>query len=116
MEALLTQCSFHQKFFGITSSLLGLSKHLFSVQKDLGLCYLPEISVILSSLSYSLSGLEFEHEQLAGLKLLAFLIEWKYENGTFPNVYTPPPLFQFLLLEVLRSWFLCTAFHSINLH
>jgi hypothetical protein len=86
MEALLTQCSFHQKFFGITSSLLGLSKHLFSVQKDLGLCYLPEISVILSSLSYSLSGLEFEHEQLAGLKLLAFLIEWKYENGTFPNV------------------------------
>ncbi|RCV24849.1 hypothetical protein SETIT_5G119500v2 [Setaria italica] len=80
MEALLTQCSFHKKFLGITSSLLGLSKHLFSVQKDLGLCYLPEISVVLSSLSYSLSGLEFEHEQLAGLKLLAFLIEWKYEN------------------------------------
>ncbi|CAO2193844.1 unnamed protein product [Urochloa humidicola] len=80
IEALISQCSFHKKFLGITPALLGLSKHLFSVQKDLGLCYLPEISIVLSSLSYSLSGLEFEHEQLAGLKLLAFLIEWKYEN------------------------------------
>ena len=68
------------------------------MQKDLGLCYLPEISVILSSLSYSLSGLEFEHEQLAGLKLLAFLIEWKYENGIFPN---PGLLFFFSILKVL---------------
>ncbi|RLM92306.1 protein RST1 [Panicum miliaceum] len=80
MEALLSQCLFHKKFMGITSTLLGLSKHLFSVEKDLGLCYLPEISGVLSSLSHSLSGLEFEHEQLVGLKLLAFLIEWKYEN------------------------------------
>uniref|UniRef100_A0A0A9CM40 DUF3730 domain-containing protein n=1 Tax=Arundo donax TaxID=35708 RepID=A0A0A9CM40_ARUDO len=80
METLLSQCSFHQKLLGVASTVLGLSKHLFSVQKDLGLFYLPEISVVLSSLSHSLSGLEFEHEQLAGLKLLAFLIEWKYEN------------------------------------
>ncbi|XP_062193776.1 protein RST1 isoform X2 [Phragmites australis] len=80
METLLSQCSFHQKLLGITSTVLGLSKYLFSVQKDLGLFYLPEISVVLSSLSHSLSGLEFEHEQLAGLKLLAFLMEWKYEN------------------------------------
>ncbi|KAJ1282422.1 hypothetical protein BS78_03G050600 [Paspalum vaginatum] len=81
METLISQCSFHKKFLGIVSSIFELSKHLFSVQKDLGSCYLPEISVVLSSLSYSLSGLEFEHEQLTGLKLLAFLIEWKYENA-----------------------------------
>ena len=97
METLLSQCLFHKKILGITSTLLGLSKHLFSVQKDLGLCYVPEISGVLSSLSHSLSGLEFEHEQLVGLKLLAFLIEWKHENGKFPNVYNPsfsPLIFQ----------------------
>ncbi|KAG2586760.1 hypothetical protein PVAP13_5NG075481 [Panicum virgatum] len=80
MEALLSQCLFHKKILGTTSTLLGLSKHLFSVQKDLGLCYLAEISGVLSCLSHSLSGLEFEHEQLFGLKLLPFLIEWKHEN------------------------------------
>ncbi|ONM29760.1 Protein RST1, partial [Zea mays] len=80
METLLSQYSFHQKFLGIDSTIFGLSKHLFLVQKDLGLCYIPEISVVLSSLSYSLTGLEFEHEQLAALKLLSFLIDWKYEN------------------------------------
>ncbi|KAF8704854.1 hypothetical protein HU200_031092 [Digitaria exilis] len=80
IEAFISQCSFHQKFLGITYTVLGLSKHLFSIQKALGLYYIPEISVVLSSLSYILSGLEFEHEQLAGLKLLGFLIEWRYEN------------------------------------
>ncbi|KAG8045825.1 hypothetical protein GUJ93_ZPchr0008g12168 [Zizania palustris] len=80
IEMLLSQWSLHHQFMGIASVILGLSKHLFWVQKDLGLCYLPEISVVLSSLSFILSGLEFEHEQLAGLKLLTFLIEWKHEN------------------------------------
>ena len=82
VETLLSQCSLHQKLLGMACVVLGLSKYLFSVQKDLGLCYLPEISGVLSSLSCILSGLEFEHEQLAGLKLLAFLIEWRHEKGT----------------------------------
>ncbi|GJN05690.1 hypothetical protein PR202_ga23343 [Eleusine coracana subsp. coracana] len=38
------------------------------------------VLLLKNSLSYSLSGLEFEHEQLAGLRLLALLIEWKYEK------------------------------------
>uniref|UniRef100_A0A0E0FGU3 DUF3730 domain-containing protein n=1 Tax=Oryza nivara TaxID=4536 RepID=A0A0E0FGU3_ORYNI len=80
IEMLLSQCSLHHQFMGNTSVVLGLSKHLFLAQKDLGLCYLPEISVVLSSLAFILSGLEFEHEQLSGLKLLAFLIEWRHEN------------------------------------
>jgi len=107
MGTLISQCSFHQKFLGIDSTVFGLSKHLFSVQRDLGLCYLPEISVVLSSLSYSLTGLEFEHEQLAGLKLLSFLIDWKYENGTFPNIYNHKPSvnFQNQLLEGLGTRF-----------
>lgn len=91
METLISHCSSHKKFLGIDSTVFGLSKHLFSVQKDLGLCYLPDISVVLGSLSYSLTGLEFEHEQLAGLKLLSFLIDWKYENGKFPNICNPKP-------------------------
>uniref|UniRef100_A0ACD5VJS0 Uncharacterized protein n=1 Tax=Avena sativa TaxID=4498 RepID=A0ACD5VJS0_AVESA len=80
VETLLSQCSLHHQLLGMACVVLGLSKYLFSVQKDLDLCYLPEISGVLSSLSCILSGLEFEHEQLAGLKLLAFLIEWRHEN------------------------------------
>uniref|UniRef100_J3KWR7 DUF3730 domain-containing protein n=2 Tax=Oryza brachyantha TaxID=4533 RepID=J3KWR7_ORYBR len=85
IEMLLSQCSLHHQFMGNASVVLGLSKHLFLTQKDLGLCYLPEISVVLSSLAFILSGLEFEHEQLAGLKLLAFLIEWRHENALRTN-------------------------------
>uniref|UniRef100_A0A0E0JEK9 DUF3730 domain-containing protein n=1 Tax=Oryza punctata TaxID=4537 RepID=A0A0E0JEK9_ORYPU len=85
IEMLLSQCSLHHQFMGNTSVVLGLSKHLFLAQRDLGLCYLPEISVVLSSLAFILSGLEFEHEQLAGLKLLAFLIEWRHENALRTN-------------------------------
>uniref|UniRef100_A0A0E0MRW9 DUF3730 domain-containing protein n=1 Tax=Oryza rufipogon TaxID=4529 RepID=A0A0E0MRW9_ORYRU len=85
IEMLLSQCSLHHQFMGNTSVVLGLSKHLFLAQKDLGLCYLPEISVVLSSLAFILSGLEFEHEQLSGLKLLAFLIEWRHENALRTN-------------------------------
>lgn len=82
VETLLWQCSLHHQLLGMAYVVLGLSVYLFSAQKDLGLCYLPGISVVLSSLSCILSGLEFEHEQLAGLKLLAFLIEWRHENDT----------------------------------
>ncbi|XP_051222968.1 protein RST1 isoform X1 [Lolium perenne] len=85
VETLLSQCSLHHQLLGMAGVVLGLSKYLFSVQKDIGLCYLPEISGVLSSLSCILSGLEFEHEQLAGLKLLAFLIEWRHENALKTN-------------------------------
>ncbi|CAM0879759.1 unnamed protein product [Alopecurus aequalis] len=85
VETLLSQCSLHHKLLGMACVVLGLSKYLFSVQKDLGLCYLPEISGVLSSLSCILSGLEYEHEQLAGLKLLAFLIEWRDEKALEAN-------------------------------
>uniref|UniRef100_A0A0D9UX89 DUF3730 domain-containing protein n=1 Tax=Leersia perrieri TaxID=77586 RepID=A0A0D9UX89_9ORYZ len=85
IEMLLSQCSFHHQLMGTACAALGLSKHLLLVQKDLGLCYLPEISVVLSSLAFILSGLEFEHEQLAGLKLLTFLIEWRHENALRTN-------------------------------
>ncbi|PNT70012.1 hypothetical protein BRADI_2g04280v3 [Brachypodium distachyon] len=85
IETLLSQCSLHHQLVGMACGVLGLSKYLFVVQKDLGLCYLPEISAVLSSLSCILSGLEFEHEQLAGLKLLAFLIEWRLENALETN-------------------------------
>lgn len=85
LEILLSQCSLHHQLLGMSCAVLRLSEYLFSVQKDLGLCYLPEISGVLSSLSCILSALEFESEQLAGLKLLAFLVEWRHENGTFLN-------------------------------
>uniref|UniRef100_M8CQR3 DUF3730 domain-containing protein n=1 Tax=Aegilops tauschii TaxID=37682 RepID=M8CQR3_AEGTA len=85
LEILLSQCSLHHQLLGMSCAVLRLSKYLFSVQKDLGLCYLPEISGVLSSLSCILGALEFESEQLAGLKLLAFLIEWRHENALKTN-------------------------------
>ncbi|VAH72993.1 unnamed protein product [Triticum turgidum subsp. durum] len=85
LEILLSQCSLHHQLLGMSCAVLQLSKYLFSVQKDLGLCYLPEISGVLSSLSCILGALEFESEQLAGLKFLAFLIEWRHENAVKTN-------------------------------
>lgn len=50
------------------------------VQKDLGLGFLPELSTITLSLFMILVQSELEHEQFLALKLILFLLKWKYEN------------------------------------
>ncbi|KAJ7970794.1 Protein RST1 [Quillaja saponaria] len=57
-----------------------LSNRLLSVQKDLGLRYIPALSSILLSLFVILVQSELEHEQLSILMLVLFVLKWKHEN------------------------------------
>ncbi|EOA23150.1 hypothetical protein CARUB_v10016560mg [Capsella rubella] len=55
-------------------------KHLLAVQKDLGLPYLPDLSLVVISLVFMLAKSNVEHEQLSILKFLLSLLKWKTEN------------------------------------
>nr|CAD1842905.1 unnamed protein product [Ananas comosus var. bracteatus] len=78
LKTLLSLCSDQRKPEGVTDTSLQLSKRLLAVQKETGLQYLPEFGMVFVSISIILSQVEFEHEQLAGLKLLILLTDWKY--------------------------------------
>lgn len=81
LKTLLSLCSDQRKPVGVTDTSLQLSKSLLAVQKETGLQYLPEFGMVFVSISIILSQVEFEHEQLAGLKLLILLTDWKYVDG-----------------------------------
>ncbi|KFK33679.1 hypothetical protein AALP_AA5G045700 [Arabis alpina] len=55
-------------------------KHLLAVQKDLGLPYSRELSLVVLSLVFMLAKSSVEHEQVSILKFLLFLLRWKCEN------------------------------------
>ncbi|CAH8361043.1 unnamed protein product [Eruca vesicaria subsp. sativa] len=55
-------------------------RHLLVVQKDLGLPYSRDLSLVVLSLVFMLAKSSVEHEQLSILKLLLFLLKWKSEN------------------------------------
>ncbi|CAA7046600.1 unnamed protein product [Microthlaspi erraticum] len=55
-------------------------KHLLAVQKDLGLPYSRDLSLVVLSLVFMLAKSSVEHEQLSILKFLLFLLKWKCEN------------------------------------
>lgn len=67
-------------FHGI-EKISGMSRHLLAVQKELGLSYVPDFSSVILSLFIPLAQSDLEHEQLAILRLLHFLLEWKRESG-----------------------------------
>ncbi|KAL0658136.1 hypothetical protein Bca4012_078721 [Brassica carinata] len=58
-------------------------RHLLAVQKDLGLPYSRDLSLVVLSLLFMLAKSSVEHEQLSILKLLLFLLKWKSENENF---------------------------------
>ncbi|XP_024006795.1 protein RST1 isoform X2 [Eutrema salsugineum] len=55
-------------------------RHLLAVQKDLGLTYSSDLSLVVLSLVFMLAKSSVEHEQLSILKFLHFLLKWKSEN------------------------------------
>lgn len=83
LEIFLPLCYVQSKAFGVTETILQLVKRLLLVQKELNLKFSPEFYSVFVSISYVLSQAEFEHEQLAGLKLLLFLTEWRFQSGLF---------------------------------
>lgn len=80
LETVHSQHSDHHKHFGGSEPIVELSKRLLVVQKELGLPYIPELLLLMSSLFVILIRSELEHEQLPVLKLVLFLLKWKNEN------------------------------------
>ena len=83
LETVHSQHSDHCKHFCGSEPIVELSKRLLVVQKELGLPYIPELSLPMLSLFFILIRSEFEHEQLPVLRLVLFLLKWKNENGIF---------------------------------
>lgn len=81
LEILLPLCYVQSKPFGVTETILQLVKRLLLMQKELDLKFSPEFCSVFVSISYVLSQAEFEHEHLAGLKLLLFLTDWRFQSG-----------------------------------
>jgi hypothetical protein len=84
-------------------SVIESLKHLLAVQKDLGLAYSHDLSLVVLSLVFMLAKSTVEHEQLCILKFLLFLLKWKTESGIFvsPSFYSLPSCYVciFLLTE-----------------
>lgn len=62
--------------FGGFENILGMARRLLVVQR-----YVPELSAVILSLFIPLMQSKVEHEQLAIMKVLLFLLEWKSETG-----------------------------------
>ncbi|KAL0554842.1 hypothetical protein IC582_008770 [Cucumis melo] len=87
--------------------ILELSRYLLSVQKDLGMQYVPKLSSAFSPLFTILTKSELEHEQLLILKLLVSLLRWKaereYANRATTRVPSEELLFVFPALSLMSS-------------
>lgn len=81
LDTVLSLCTCQHCFSGGYEPIVELGRHLLFVQRDHGLRYLPELSSAVLSLFVILIRSELEHEQLSILKLLHFLLNWKYEKG-----------------------------------
>lgn len=66
---------------GGVENISEMARRLLVVQKEMGLRYVPELSTVISSLFIPLMQSKVEHEQLAIMKVLLFLLEWKSDSG-----------------------------------
>lgn len=64
-----------------SESVIEISRRLVTVQNELGLSYMPEISSVVLSLFTILVQAEFEHRQLSVLRMLLLLFKWKGKKG-----------------------------------
>ncbi|XP_065878265.1 protein RST1 isoform X2 [Euphorbia lathyris] len=87
--------------------IIELVKRLFLIQKDLNMCYIPELSSSVLSLFTILVHSELEHEQLSVLKLLVFLFKWKSQNEySFNRIkcsFSEELLFTFPVISLMSS-------------
>lgn len=81
VDAVLFLCASPHSQTNEQESVIETLKHLLAVQKDLGLPYSRDLSLVVLSLVFMLSKSSVEHEQLSILKFLLFLLKWKNENG-----------------------------------
>lgn len=64
-----------------SEAVIEISRRLVTVQNELGLSYIPEISSVVLSLFITLVQAEFEHKQLSVLRMLLLLFKWKGKKG-----------------------------------
>ncbi|KAJ0962529.1 hypothetical protein J5N97_027651 [Dioscorea zingiberensis] len=80
LEAVLSVCTLLNAPPGGTETFIKLMTRFLVAQKELGLHYFREFSLVSLSMSVILTHVEFEHEQLSILKILTFLVKWKTET------------------------------------
>ena len=81
-------------------------RHLLAVQKDLGLPYSRDLSLVVLSLLFMLAKSSVEHEQLSILKLLLFLLKWKSENGISCSIFLVIALLHVSLSNIVVAYLL----------
>ncbi|KAK7316466.1 hypothetical protein VNO77_35522 [Canavalia gladiata] len=80
LETILSLSTCLQWYPGGHEPICEFLMHLLSVQKDLGLQWVPGLSSTVVSLFIILVQSELEHEQISILKFLLLILKWKYDN------------------------------------
>ncbi|KAL2335728.1 hypothetical protein Fmac_016941 [Flemingia macrophylla] len=80
LETILSLSTCLQWHAGDHEPICELIRRLLSVQKDLGLPWVPGLSLTIVSLFTIIVQSELEHEQISILKLLLLILKWKYDN------------------------------------
>ncbi|KAK6155216.1 hypothetical protein DH2020_009464 [Rehmannia glutinosa] len=107
LEAILSQNRNFRKCSCGVEKILDAARHLLAVQKELGLNYSANLSSVMLSLFEILTQSDLEHEQYTTLKLVLFLLRWKYENeysiGASVSESVEELLFIFPVLALVSS-------------
>nr|XP_011468296.1 PREDICTED: protein RST1 isoform X3 [Fragaria vesca subsp. vesca] len=102
-ENLISICTTGHRHSSSIEPLVELSKNLLLSQKDNGFPYARKLSSAMLSLFIILVQSELEHEQLSTLKLLHFLLKWKYGNDKSGGAMSEELLFIFPVVGLLSS-------------
>ncbi|KAL3624271.1 hypothetical protein CASFOL_033087 [Castilleja foliolosa] len=107
LEAVLSQNRNFRYCMGGIEKILDAARHILVVQKELGFNCSSDLSLVMLSLFEFLTQSELEHEQYTILKLVLFLLRWKYENdyrdGVFASKSIEELLFIFPVLALVSS-------------
>ncbi|KAJ1389506.1 hypothetical protein SESBI_38241 [Sesbania bispinosa] len=98
LETILSLSSCLQWHPGGHEPIFELSRRLLSVQKDLGLRWVPGLSLTMVSLFTILVQSELEHEQISILKLLLLILKWKYVDDDAISKTMSSPFEEILFL------------------
>lgn len=87
-----------------SEAVIEISRRLVTIQNELGLSYIPEISSVVLSLFIALVQAEFEHKQLSVLRMLLLLFKWKGKKGNLlTKCLGEELLFIFPLMNLMSS-------------
>ncbi|KAL6518807.1 hypothetical protein OROHE_017560 [Orobanche hederae] len=107
LEAVLLQNRQFRYCSGGVERILDAARHILVVQKELGLNYSTDLLLVMLSLFEFLTQSELEHEQNTILKLVLFLLRWKYESdhsvGASASESIEEILFIFPVLALVSS-------------